>query len=101
MTEPSASPDPASPDPASPDPASGPVLLVDDADGVRTLTLNRPEALNAFDQALWYSTAAALEEAATDDDIRCVLITGAGRAFSAGQDLTEMNDPSVFQDQEP
>ena len=78
-----------------------PVLLVEDADGVRTLTLNRPEVLNAFNQDLWYSTAEALEEAADDDDVRCVLLTGAGRAFSAGQDLGEMNDPSVFQDREP
>jgi enoyl-CoA hydratase/carnithine racemase len=78
-----------------------PVLLVEHADGVRTLTFHRPDALNAFDQELWYSTAAALEEAATDDDVRCVLLTGSGRAFSAGQDLSEMRDPSVFADQEP
>ena len=78
-----------------------PVLLVDDADGVRRLTFNRPDALNAFDQELWYATAEALEQAATDDDLRCVVVTGAGRAFSAGQDLGEMNDPSVFADQEP
>ena len=75
-------------------PSSNPVLLVDDADGVRTLTFNRPDALNAFNQELWYAAAAALEEAATDDDLRCVLVTGSGRAFSAGQDLGEMNDPS-------
>jgi enoyl-CoA hydratase/carnithine racemase len=77
------------------------VLLVDDAEGVRLLTLNRPDALNAFNQELWYATAAALEEAADDDGIRCVVLTGAGRAFSAGQDLGEMSDPSVFEDQEP
>jgi len=84
------------------DPAqSDRVLVVDDRDGVRTLTLNRPDALNAFNQALWYATASALEEAAADDAIRCVLLTGAGRAFSAGQDLTEMADPTVFAGQEP
>lgn len=77
------------------------VLLVDDAEGVRTLTFNRPEAMNAFNQELWYATADALDQAAGDDDIRCVLITGTGRAFSAGQDLGEMADPSVFADQEP
>jgi enoyl-CoA hydratase/carnithine racemase len=81
--------------------SDAPVLLVDDADGVRLLTLNRPDALNAFNQELWYAAAAALEEAAADDDLRCVVLTGAGRAFSAGQDLSEMNDPSVFADSEP
>ena len=84
------------------DPASDePVLLTEDADGVRVLTLNRPGALNAFNQALWYAAAEALVEAAEDDAIRCVVITGTGRAFSAGQDLGEMNDPSVFADSEP
>lgn len=76
-------------------------LLVEDAAGVRTLTLNRPEALNAFDQALWYALAGALGDAASSDDVRCVVLTGAGRAFSAGQDLDDMADPSVFADQEP
>jgi enoyl-CoA hydratase/carnithine racemase len=77
------------------------VLLTDHADGVRLLTLNRPEAMNAFNQELWYAVAAALEDAVVDDETRCVVITGAGRAFSAGQDLGEMSDPSVFEGQEP
>jgi enoyl-CoA hydratase/carnithine racemase len=83
------------------DESSPPVLLVDDADGVRRLTLNRPEALNAFNQELWYAAAEALEEAAADDSLRCVLITGTGRAFTAGMDLTELADPSVFEGSEP
>lgn len=78
-----------------------PVLLASDDGGARILTLNRPDQLNAFDQALWYATAEALEAAAADDDVRCVVITGTGRGFSAGQDLGEMADPSVFADQEP
>jgi enoyl-CoA hydratase/carnithine racemase len=77
------------------------VLQVADGDGVRTITLDRPDALNAFNQQLWYAAAEALQDAAADDELRCVVITGNGRAFSAGQDLTEMNDPSVFADQEP
>lgn len=81
--------------------AHDPVLLVADDGGARILTLNRPDRLNAFNQELWYATAEALEAAALDDEVRCVLITGAGRAFSAGQDLGEMADPSVFEDQEP
>jgi len=79
----------------------GQVLHIEDGDGVRVLTLDRPEALNAFNQALWFAAAEALDDAARDDSLRCVVITGAGRAFSAGQDLTEMNDPAVFADQEP
>ena len=82
-------------------PRSEPVLLVDDDAGVRTLTFNRPGALNAFDQELWYAAADALEDAAADDHVRCVLVTGNGRAFSAGQDLGEMADPTVFEGQEP
>ncbi|MFM7067897.1 MAG: enoyl-CoA hydratase/isomerase family protein [Actinomycetes bacterium] len=77
------------------------VLRCDDADGVRVLTFQRPDALNAFNQTLWYATAAALEDAATNDDLRCVVLTGSGRAFSAGQDLTELSNPSVFEGQEP
>jgi enoyl-CoA hydratase/carnithine racemase len=57
---------------------------------VRVLTLNRPEALNAFDTALYNAAAAALRDASADDDVRCAVITGRGRAFSAGQDLAEM-----------
>jgi len=81
--------------------ASDPVLLVEDADGVRLLTLHRPGALNAFNQALWYAVAAQLEDAMADDTVKCVVLTGTGRAFSAGQDLGEMADPSVFAGQEP
>ncbi len=68
------------------------MLDIDDRfDGrVRILTLNRPEALNAFDTALYNAGAAALREAAADDAVRCVIVTGTGRSFSAGQDLAEM-----------
>jgi enoyl-CoA hydratase/carnithine racemase len=76
-------------------------LGVESRDGYRELTFDRPDALNAFDQDLWYAAAEALDEAATDDDVRCVLLTGRGRAFTAGQDLREMSDPSVFEGREP
>jgi len=66
------------------------MLRVDDHDRVRVLTLDRPEALNAFNNALYDATATALNEAAADDGIAVVVITGSGRAFSAGQDLLEM-----------
>lgn len=65
-------------------------LLIADDNWVRTLTLNRPEALNAFNEALYDATAEALNAAAEDPGVAVVLITGAGRAFSAGQDLNEM-----------
>ncbi len=78
------------------------VLLVDDADGVRLLTLDRPAALNAFNQDLWCALTDALTDAAADPTIGCVVLTGSGRGFTAGQDLAEMADPSVFADgQEP
>jgi enoyl-CoA hydratase/carnithine racemase len=73
-------------------------LLIDDHARVRTLTLDRPDALNAFDEALYDATAEALLEAAEDPAVAVVLITGNGRAFSAGTDLLEMHrmatDPS-------
>lgn len=61
-------------------------------DGVLTLTLNRPDVLNAFDNQLTDDLAAALKAAERDDDVRCILITGAGRAFSSGQDLADLKD---------
>jgi len=65
-------------------------LLTTTQDRVRTLTLNRPEALNAFNEALYDATTEALNTAAGDPEVAVALITGAGRAFCAGQDLTEM-----------
>jgi enoyl-CoA hydratase/carnithine racemase len=66
-------------------------LLTDDNARVRTLTLDRPDALNAFDEALYDATAEALLAAAEDPSVAVVLITGNGRAFSAGTDLLEMH----------
>jgi enoyl-CoA hydratase/carnithine racemase len=66
-------------------------LLIDDAARVRTLTLDRPDALNAFDEALYDATAEALLDAAEDPAVAVVLLTGNGRAFSAGTDLLEMH----------
>lgn len=61
-------------------------------DGVLEITLNRPERLNAFVQAMHDGLRAAMDRAETDDAVRAVLLTGAGRGFSAGQDLQE-RDP--------
>jgi 2-(1,2-epoxy-1,2-dihydrophenyl)acetyl-CoA isomerase len=76
----------------SPDTISPPtddVLLVTDVDGVRTLTLNRPRAYNSLTVELKERLLAALRQAAEDDAVRAVVLTGSGKAFCAGQDLKE------------
>ena len=67
------------------------ILAEHDADRVRRLTLDRPEALNAFTPALFDAVAGALTEAAADPEIGCVVLTGAGRAFSSGSSLGDSN----------
>ncbi len=67
-------------------------LITETKDRVRILTLDRPEALNAFNDELYKAVGDALSSAADDDDVSAVIITGKGRAFSAGQDLGEMGD---------
>ncbi|MBE9373819.1 enoyl-CoA hydratase/isomerase family protein [Saccharopolyspora sp. HNM0983] len=67
-----------------------PILTTTDNDRVRTLTLNRPDALNAFDEALYDELTEALRGAADDPGVGVVLLTGSGRAFCAGTDLKEM-----------
>jgi enoyl-CoA hydratase/carnithine racemase len=67
------------------------VLKIHDDARVRVLTLNRPDALNAFNNDLYHAAGGALDDAAADDHVACVVLTGAGRAFSAGQDLGEMS----------
>ncbi|HWW10091.1 MAG TPA: enoyl-CoA hydratase-related protein [Candidatus Acidoferrales bacterium] len=66
--------------------ANPPVLEARD-DSVLTLTLNRPNVLNAITDGLLDILAESLREAATDDEVRAVIVTGAGRAFCSGQDL--------------
>ncbi len=55
--------------------------------GVARLTLNRPDALNAFTGLMLAELTLALKKAVTDETVRCLIVTGAGRAFCAGQDL--------------
>jgi 2-(1,2-epoxy-1,2-dihydrophenyl)acetyl-CoA isomerase len=68
------------------------LILIEQHGAVCVVRLNRPEALNAFTAGMLIQLRQALEAAAEDAATRCVLITGAGRAFSAGQDLA---DPHV------
>ncbi len=67
-------------------------LLVRLEDGVLTLTLNRPDKLNSFNEPMHLALRAAMERAHAEKEIRAVLITGSGRAFCAGQDLGD-RDP--------
>lgn len=64
-----------------------PLVLVADVDATRTLTLNRPAAMNSFTTAMHAELLAALDAAAANAEVRCLVITGAGRGFCAGQDL--------------
>src|SRR5437764_1703566 len=65
-------------------------LLIRRDGAVVTITMNRPEVLNAFNDLLLEELTEAVEEAARDEAIRCIVITGAGRAFGAGQDLASL-----------
>ncbi len=66
------------------------MVRITDAERVRTLTFDRPEQANAFDEALYLAVAGALADAAVDDAISAVVLTGEGRTFCAGTDLVEM-----------
>src|SRR6476620_6080838 len=74
-----------------------PTVLVDvDAEtSVATITLNRPEALNALTIPMKVDLLAALRQAERDTSVRAVILTGAGRAFCAGQDLRERLEPDA------
>src|SRR5215208_1119397 len=73
-----------------------PSILISLEAGVQTITLNRPDKLNAFLPEMHQELRLALEQALDDDAIRAVLLTGAGRAFCAGQDLSQRKvDPGA------
>lgn len=66
-----------------------PAILYDQQDGIVTITMNRPEALNAINRELRQQMTEAIERYDADDNARVAIITGAGRAFCAGRDLKE------------
>ena len=70
-------------------------LRVETADGVATVTLDRPDALNALTVPLKEALIAAFVGLATDREVRAIVLTGAGRAFCAGQDLKERLEPDA------
>jgi enoyl-CoA hydratase/carnithine racemase len=73
------------------------VIEVVDVEGVRTITLNRPERLNAFDAEHYHALADAVVGAEADAAVRVVVLTGTGRAFSAGADLTAIAEPGMVE----
>jgi enoyl-CoA hydratase len=77
-----------------------PVLLSEQSAGVVTLTMNRPEKMNALSRELRRSLVAAFRAAQSDDAVGVVILTGRGRAFSAGLDLKELGQ-SGFEAEEP
>ena len=72
-----------------------PGLREETESGVRTLIFDRPEARNAFNSKQYRALKEALDRAADDDAIKVVILTGAGEAFTAGQDLAEMAQPAA------
>ncbi|HLH61689.1 MAG TPA: enoyl-CoA hydratase [Ktedonobacteraceae bacterium] len=67
-------------------------LLIQQDGGVLTITMNRPQVLNAFDEIMLAELTEAIEAAAQDESVRCVVLTGAGRAFGSGQDLRSLTE---------
>ena len=63
------------------------VVIKEQEGHVLTLTMNRPKQRNAFNSAMWGAMRDGLRDARADDSVRCVVVTGAEGAFSAGQDL--------------
>ncbi|UAB79113.1 crotonase/enoyl-CoA hydratase family protein [Erythrobacter sp. SCSIO 43205] len=74
-------------------------ILVDKTDGIATITLNRPEKMNAYTRIMGEEIMAAMDDIDADDDVRAVIFTGSGeRAFCAGADLTPEGGGHVFSD---
>lgn len=70
------------------------LLEADEADGIRVITLNRPDKFNAWNKEMRGEMRDAIERAAQEPGLRCLILTGAGRAFSAGEDVSGMEDLS-------
>ena len=70
--------------------AEAPLVLVEKSGGIATVTLNRPTAMNALSSGLRAAIADTFEALEADDDVKAVVLTGAGKAFCAGLDLKEL-----------
>ena len=69
-------------------------ILTEHRSGVMQITLNRPEVYNSFNRTMALQMQASLNEAAANESVRAVVITGSGKAFCAGQDLSEVTGPN-------
>ena len=67
-------------------------ILYEMQDNILTITFNRPEKLNAYSRELVHETIEAFQLAEADDDVHLIIVTGAGRAFSAGYDISGGRD---------
>jgi len=67
-------------------------ILFEQKDNVLKITLNRPDVYNAFNEDMLFELQDAFKKAAKDENVRCVILTGAGKAFCSGQDLKDFND---------
>jgi enoyl-CoA hydratase len=72
-------------------------IIVEIADGVALITLNRPDALNALNSQLLRELARAVEKADASDKVRCIVLTGSDKAFAAGADIKEMADKTFVE----
>jgi len=70
-------------------------IIYEKSDGIATIQLNRPKVLNAMNKQLWLEVQSALEDSKNDPDIKVLIFTGAGRAFSTGADLKESKTRSI------
>ena len=92
--------EPQRPAPHSPDELGFETILYEKAPPRATITLNRPDVLNAFDYRMLRELARACEDASYDDEVRVLVLTGAGRAFCVGADLRSWEETLVGNPQE-
>jgi enoyl-CoA hydratase len=72
-------------------------IIYEKQGGIATIKLNRPKALNAMNKQLWLDFQEALEDVKNDHEIKVLIITGEGRAFSTGADLKDSKDRTIEQ----
>jgi 2-(1,2-epoxy-1,2-dihydrophenyl)acetyl-CoA isomerase len=69
-------------------------IIASKENGVGIIKLNRPDKFNSFNREMAFAMQHALDQCAENPEVRAILITGEGKAFSAGQDLAEVTDPN-------